>query len=150
MELEILIFYAKWLNRCLSIHYMKHTIRWILVSVLACVICSAVTFSIAYHRGYQRGHWKGYDGGIAESRYAESLGLCNALWILRTGTFLAPLVRWKRNVLPRQKYISTIRLSAPIPTQRWQKTWRCIALPIEPIAQIGMIGSGSWKFNWRK
>jgi hypothetical protein len=65
---------------CLSID-MKYTIRWILVSAVACAICSAVTFSIAFHRGYRAG----LDDGLANGSFSESLGLLNALQILQTG-----------------------------------------------------------------
>jgi hypothetical protein len=60
---------------------MKCTIRWILVSAVACVICSAATFSIAYHRGYR----KGFGSGLGDGCFSESLGLLNALQILRAG-----------------------------------------------------------------
>jgi hypothetical protein len=60
---------------------MKYTMRWILVSAVACVICSAATFSIAYHRGYR----KGLVSGLGDGCFSESLGLLNALQILRAG-----------------------------------------------------------------
>jgi hypothetical protein len=64
---------------------MKNTIRWILVLAVACVICSAATFSIAFHRGYKSGYHEGLDSGLANGSFSESLGLLNALQILRAG-----------------------------------------------------------------
>jgi hypothetical protein len=64
---------------------MKYAICWILVSTVACVICSTVTFSIAFHRGYKSGYREGLDDGLANGSFSESLGLLNALQILRTG-----------------------------------------------------------------
>lgn len=64
---------------------MKQTIRWILVSVLACAISSLVMCRIAYHRGYEGGYKNGTSDAIGESRFGQSVAFLAALQKLRAG-----------------------------------------------------------------
>ena len=60
---------------------MKHPVRWLVVLVVTGVLCSVVTYRIAWHRGYA----KGLDQGLGNAYFTESMGTCNALWLLRAG-----------------------------------------------------------------
>ena len=60
---------------------MKQTIRWILVSVVACAICSLA----AYHRGYESGYRNATYWAIGRCHFEESIAFFAALQKLRTG-----------------------------------------------------------------
>ncbi len=60
---------------------MKQTIRWILVSVVACAIGSAVTYQISYHRGYRNGEVNASERGYL----VQSCGFFAALQSVRAG-----------------------------------------------------------------
>jgi hypothetical protein len=64
---------------------MKQTVRWILVSVVACAICSLVTYRIAYHRGYEGGYKNATVDEIGRGRLAQSVAFLAALQKLRAG-----------------------------------------------------------------
>jgi hypothetical protein len=64
---------------------MKHTIRCILASVLACAVGSLVTYRIAYHRGYEDGYKSGLFCGIRQGSFGQSLGFLAGLQQLRAG-----------------------------------------------------------------
>ena len=58
---------------------MKQTVRWILVSVVACAICSLVTYRIAYHRGYEGGYKNGTVDAIGRCHFGQSVAFLAAL-----------------------------------------------------------------------
>jgi hypothetical protein len=60
---------------------MKHTIRWILVAIVACVICSLVTYRITYHRAYLSGQVDAFH----ENSGVTSLVTLGALQKIRAG-----------------------------------------------------------------
>ena len=64
---------------------MKHTMRWILFSVVACAICSVVTYPIGHHRGYESGYRSGVICGIRQGSLGQSIGFLGALQQLRAG-----------------------------------------------------------------
>jgi hypothetical protein len=64
---------------------MNQTIRWILVSVVACAIGSVLTYQIAYHRGYDGGYRSGVICGIRQGSFGQSIGFLAALQQLRAG-----------------------------------------------------------------
>jgi len=67
------------------IKVMKQTLRWILVSVVACAICAVVTHRIAYHRGYEGGYTNGTVDAIGHCHFGESVAFLAALQKLRAG-----------------------------------------------------------------
>ncbi|HEY5914882.1 MAG TPA: hypothetical protein VJA21_30185 [Verrucomicrobiae bacterium] len=60
---------------------MKQTIRWILVSVVACALGSVVTYQIAYDRGYRTGEVSAIERGYL----VQSCGFFAALQSVRAG-----------------------------------------------------------------
>ena len=64
---------------------MKQTVRWILVSVVACAICSLVTYRIACHRGYEGGYRNGTADAIGRCHFGQSVAFLAALQKLRAG-----------------------------------------------------------------
>ena len=64
---------------------MRQTIRWILVSVVACAIGSLVSYPIAHHRGYESGYKNGAIRGIQHSAFGQSAGFFATLQQLRAG-----------------------------------------------------------------
>lgn len=64
---------------------MKHTIRWILISVVAGAIGALFTYPIAHYRGYESGYRSGVRGGLRNGVFGESLGFFEALRRLRAG-----------------------------------------------------------------
>jgi hypothetical protein len=64
---------------------MKQTIRWILVSLVACAIGSLVTYRTAYHRGYESGYKNGVVSAIGHTNFGQSVAFFAALQTLRAG-----------------------------------------------------------------
>ncbi len=64
---------------------MKQTIRWILVSVVACAISSLVMYRIAYHCGYEGGYKNGTVDAIGRCHFGQSVAFFAALQKLRAG-----------------------------------------------------------------
>jgi hypothetical protein len=64
---------------------MNQTIRWILVSGVACAIGSVLTYQIAYHRGYDGGYRSGVICGIRQGSLGQTTGFLAALQHLRAG-----------------------------------------------------------------
>ncbi len=76
---------------------MKHTIRWILVSLTACAICAALTYRIAYHSGYCNGYREGSVAGLVSGDFTESLGFLVSLQKLRGG-YVPAAIRWMESI----------------------------------------------------
>lgn len=64
---------------------MKQSIRWILVSVVACAISSLVMYRIGYRRGFEGGYTNGTSDAIGEGRFGQSVAFLAALQKLRAG-----------------------------------------------------------------
>jgi hypothetical protein len=70
---------------------MQQTIRWILVSVVACAISAVITYPIAHHCGYESGYRAGLDCGIGQGCFYKSVALLAALQKVRTGDIPAAI-----------------------------------------------------------
>jgi hypothetical protein len=64
---------------------MKQTIRWILVSMVACTVGSLATYRIAYHRGYEGGYKNGTVDAIGHCHFGQSVACLATLQKLRAG-----------------------------------------------------------------
>jgi hypothetical protein len=75
------ICYTKTGDTSVYIIDMKYTIRWILVSVVACAVSSLVTYRVAYHSGY----WRGQVDAFHQNSGVTSLVTLGALQKIRAG-----------------------------------------------------------------
>jgi hypothetical protein len=76
---------------------MKHTIHWILVSVVACAICLPVTYRIACHRGYEGGYKNGTVDAIGRCRFEQSVAFLAALQSVRAGDIPKATLQMERS-----------------------------------------------------